>query len=72
MMRYMAHDKKPRGRPTTHIDKDVLAQLRQKAGYTQLDLAAEVYRLANKRSSSHASLKTQASVGKRGGRWIVP
>jgi len=57
MMRYMAHDKKPRGRPTTHIDKDVLAQLRQKAGYTQLDLAAEVYRLANKRSSSHASLK---------------
>lgn len=56
-MRNMAHDKKPRGRPTTRIDTTVLAQLRQKAGYTQLGLAAAVYRSADKRSSSHASLK---------------
>lgn len=56
-MRGMAHDKKPRGRPTTRIDTAVLAQLRQKVGYTQLDLAEAVYRSANRRSSSHAVLK---------------
>ena len=57
MMRCMAHDKQLRGRPTTRIDTAVLAQLRQKAGLTQLGLAEAVYRSANKRSSSQASLK---------------
>ena len=57
MMRCMTHDKQLRGRPTTRIDTAVLAQLRQKAGLTQLGLADAVYRSANKRSSSQASLK---------------
>lgn len=58
MMRDMAHDKKPRGRPTTRIDTAVLAKLRQKAGYTQLNLVKAVFRSAGrKHEPSDGSLK---------------
>ncbi len=62
MMRCMTHDKQLRSRTTTRIDTAVLAQLRQKAGLTQLWLVEAVYRSAYKRSSSQASLKNTGLV----------